>query len=100
MSLDDDLIHVENKAACPTLGLRGENSSWEIKNQEAKRWSAPTLLRFSKLYVKSCSLPGEEAYGPTQEATCFQTILKETSPRALPQGRPPRIAQLRDGKRR
>ena len=34
-----------------------------------------------------------------QGATRFKTILKEMKLEALPQGRPPRIAQLGDGKR-
>lgn len=62
MSLHDDLILVENKVACPTLGLGGKKFILEIKNQEAKRWSLLMLLRFRKLDITSCSLLGEEAW--------------------------------------
>ena len=98
MSLHDDLILVENKVACPTLGLGGENSSWRLKTKKQKGGLCSCCSDSVNLTSRPALCWGKK-HGPTQEATRFKTILKETKLEALPQGHPPRIAQLGDGQR-
>lgn len=98
MPLHEDLILVENKVACPTLDLGGENSSWRLKTEKQKGGLCSCCSDSVNLTSRPALCWGKK-HGPTQEATRFKTILKETKPEALPQGRPPQVAQLSDGKR-